>query len=288
MALNTRLKAAAVAHGRPVTELRRQFLTQRFLARVFHADGTSGWVLTGGSGLLVRLPGARHSRDLDLLTDQPDASAAIAELREVTSGASRLDPFTFDVSAPSRIYGQTGGATTRVRAFHGVTPVGTFPVDVAERRSLVGHVDHAAPTPVITIDGVTPPPDFTLYPLADQIADKIAATYYRYGPNRSASTRFHDLVDLVLICDRSSFVASDLRAALTAEFRRRFMPEPQTIGLPGSRWPDGYKAAVRGCAVPPDAATIVGALHAVGQCLNPVLTGARTTGTWNPTTRTWE
>ncbi|WP_420811603.1 nucleotidyl transferase AbiEii/AbiGii toxin family protein [Nocardia mangyaensis] len=44
------------------------------LARVF-VDPFGPWILKGGTSLLVRIPGARHSQDLDLL--HPDAAAEV-------------------------------------------------------------------------------------------------------------------------------------------------------------------------------------------------------------------
>ncbi len=63
--LNDRIRVAARGRGVSAQQLQRQFLLQRFLARVFDMpDGP--WVLKGGAGLLVRLPGARHSQAVDL------------------------------------------------------------------------------------------------------------------------------------------------------------------------------------------------------------------------------
>ena len=38
---------------------------------------------------------------------------------------------------------------------------------------------------------------YRAYPLVDHIADKVAATFQRYGEMEQPSTRFRDLVDLV-------------------------------------------------------------------------------------------
>ncbi|MBA2324515.1 MAG: nucleotidyl transferase AbiEii/AbiGii toxin family protein [Pseudonocardiales bacterium] len=57
--------------GRTYNQVALEFALQRFLARVF-ADADSPWVLKGGTSLLVRLAGARHSRDLDLLHPSVD------------------------------------------------------------------------------------------------------------------------------------------------------------------------------------------------------------------------
>ncbi|MCZ4589630.1 nucleotidyl transferase AbiEii/AbiGii toxin family protein [Rhodococcus opacus] len=287
MALNARIKSVANATGAPAAQVRRQFLAQRFLARVF-ADPTAPWVLTGGTGLLVRLAGARHSEDLDLLhTSGADAQAAIADLRATIAATEGLDPFRFTISVPTTLHGLTGGATVRVNAHLGTTAAGNFPVDLAVGRSTVGRIERLAPAPILELDGITPTPAITLYPIADQLADKIAATYYRYGPRRSPSTRFHDLVDLLFIVTHCSVPAADTRAALTSEFRRRQMPAVTAISVPGDRWHDGYRRTARLAGLANEHTDLDAALAAVGACLNPLLDGTRTTGTWTPGYAAW-
>lgn len=284
MALNARIKSVATATGAPAAQVRRQFLAQRFLARVF-ADPTAPWVLTGGTGLLVRLAGARHSEDLDLLhTSGTDTAAALADLRHTINATDDLDPFRFTISDPATLHGLTGGATVRVRARLGTTDAGNFPVDLAVGRSTVGHVDRLAPAPVLALEGLTPAPQIALYPIADQIADKVAATYYRYGPRSSPSTRFHDLVDLLFIVTHCPVPAADTSAALASEFRRREMPAVAAISAPGDRWHDGYRRTARLAGVSDD---LDAALTAVGACLNPLLDGTRSTGTWSPDAASW-
>ncbi|MFV0428257.1 MAG: hypothetical protein ACK5KO_02335 [Arachnia sp.] len=79
-ALEDRLKAEVRNRGRPVEQLRRKFLFQRFLALVFARPDTC-WVLKGGANLLMRLDGAPSSKDLDLLhLDEVEPQVAIAEL----------------------------------------------------------------------------------------------------------------------------------------------------------------------------------------------------------------
>jgi hypothetical protein len=48
-------------------------------------------------------------------------------------------------------------------------------------------------------------------PLIDHVADKVAATYERYGETRMPSTRYRDLVDLISIVTGTS-VPADGRA----------------------------------------------------------------------------
>lgn len=80
-AVDAKLKAQARRDGCPFAELRREFLYQRFLARIFHQE--SLWVLKGGIGLLTRLPGARHSRDIDLMHLTATPADAEAEVRAI-------------------------------------------------------------------------------------------------------------------------------------------------------------------------------------------------------------
>jgi hypothetical protein len=58
-----RLKTESKKCGRPVKELQREFVLQRFLSRVF-AAADSPWVLKGGAGLLIRLPGSRYKTSI--------------------------------------------------------------------------------------------------------------------------------------------------------------------------------------------------------------------------------
>lgn len=110
-ALNHQLRVAARSRGRPEGELRRQFLTHRFLARVFGRPA-SGWVLLGGVGLLVRIPGARATKDIDLLHTTSTVAEAVLELEGLLAG-QHLDPLTFQVAVLKQMSGRTRGATSR-------------------------------------------------------------------------------------------------------------------------------------------------------------------------------
>ncbi|WP_330257044.1 hypothetical protein OG874_22245 [Nocardia sp. NBC_00565] len=80
--LKSRIQTQAKQTRRPAAALRREFFMQRFLARVFD-DPAAPWIVTGGGGLLVRLPGARSSQDLDLIRTDTEITDAIDELRRV-------------------------------------------------------------------------------------------------------------------------------------------------------------------------------------------------------------
>ena len=145
--LNDRIRATARARGVSAQQLQRQFLLQRFLARVFDVpDGP--WVLKGGAGLLVRIPGARHSQDVDLARAGTDVATAVAELREL-AGRDVGDPLRFVVGDPTSMTGARPGAQVRVDVYLGVTRFDRFPVDLATGGRLVTRLDHARPAPAV-------------------------------------------------------------------------------------------------------------------------------------------
>jgi hypothetical protein len=87
---------------------------------------------------------------------------------------------------------------------------------------------------------------YRAYPLVDHIADKIAATYDRYGSSRMPSTRYRDLVDLVAIITGASVDATAQRAALESEFARRGHALPDHFDIPDrALWIPGYAAEAR-------------------------------------------
>ena len=98
------LRAAIVARAKTATradprftvqERLRQFACARLLARIF-TYGPENWVLKGGVSLLARVPGARHSLDVDLWARQHSLAEAERAL-ERASSVDLGDHSTFDV-----------------------------------------------------------------------------------------------------------------------------------------------------------------------------------------------
>jgi len=284
-ALDDRLKTVAAARGRDVNLMRRQFLLQRYLARVFY-DPASPWVLKGGTGLLVRLPGARHSQDIDLLHPEAELAAAVAELRRVAD-IGGLDPFAFTVGEPTSMLGGVAGATVRITVSLGATVLDRFLLDLSTGRVLVAGLERHQLEPMVEIADVAALPEVTLYPLPDQIADKVAAMVERHGPRRRASTRYRDLVDLVLIVRSCEVDAELTRAALSAQAHRRELTLPVTLSAPSPAWVVGYRDAVGDATLPAELRTLQAALTAAGRCVNALLDGTVTRGTWDPVEQHW-
>jgi hypothetical protein len=284
-----RLRAAARERGRPPGELHREFLLQRFLARIFAQP--SAWVLKGGAGLLVRLPGARYSDDLDLLypLQETDLIQAVAELRQLASQPLDGDYLRFEIADPRARIGQTADqvvAQVKVAARVGTAQFGGFPIDLSMKQRPLPNVDRVRPDPVVELPGVAGLPEFVLYPLPDQIADKVCAMYDTYGGHQP-STRYHDLVDLALIVTTSRIDALPTAEALRAEAARRGVRLPASLESPGVQWTSGYAATAADTSLPPELQTLDAALDTVGSCLNPLLQEANSRGVWDPIAACW-
>jgi hypothetical protein len=280
-----RLKTRAKATGRPVNELEREYLLQRFLARVF-SDPDSLWILKGGTSLLARLPGARHSQDIDLLHRTFTLDAAVEDLRRVAA-VDAGDPFRFVLGEPVAMAGIVDGAQIRVTAYLGAIEFGRFPIDLSTELAFVAEIERLRPDSVVEVPDVAPLPEFTLYPLVDQVADKVCAMYERHGPQQTASTRFRDLVDLVLITHEFPLSGTQLSEALAQEATRRGLVLPTAVASPGGAWAGGYPKIARRTIVPVELQSLDAALAAVARCIDPVLARAVDAKFWAPDHQAW-
>jgi predicted nucleotidyltransferase component of viral defense system len=270
-ALDDRLKTAARRQGIPFNALRRQFVLECYLARVFSLP-EDRWVLKGGTGLAVRIPGARHSRDLDLCNTatNTELSTCVEELAAAGRSASR-DPFVFDITRKTELTGIAEGIQLTVDARLGPASFERFPIDLTTRLEFVGQIEIVTKPLPVTIDGVAPPPPMRLYPISDQIADKVAAMYQDY--NGHSSGRFRDLVDLVIIVSAPGFHLDidTVTAALQIQQSVRRMTLPAAMTAPGPSWTHEYPTNARRTGIPHSLQTLDAALRHVGAALNPVL-----------------
>jgi hypothetical protein len=240
----------------------------------------------GWGRLLVRLPGARHSRDLDLLHSSKHLDEAIKELAEL-AGRAGGDPFSFVVGAAVRMEGQVAGAQIKVDAYLGTTRFARFPIDLSTELHVIARVERRQPRPVVEVPGVDTLPEFTLYPLPDQVADKVCAMFEKHGHVAAPSSRYRDLVDLVLIIANLPLDAEDTITALASEAQRRGLTLPARPESPGPQWDSGYRAVARDTTLPADLRELPAALSEAGACLNPLLTREITGGQWEPAEHRW-
>lgn len=282
-AVEVRLGVAATTSGRPVNEVRRHYLTQRFLARVY-ARPNPDWVLLGGSALLARIPGARHSQDVDFVYSH-DLTAAATALAELIAADPAPDPFTFDITASKP--GDDNHLTLKITARLGATIIDTFPVDITRRPSFPT-IDTVHVESVIAIDDVDELPPFLTIPLAHQVADKLCAMYETHGAARLPSSRFRDLVDLVIVITRpggTELAANSVTSAVVAEQLRRGITIPPDLPPPGPQWATGYnRMALR--QLPRTLNRLEPSLNMLRAFAGPILAGTAY-GTWHPQSHRW-
>lgn len=291
-ALQGRARAAARTGTRTVSELLEHFFLARLLARVFHHE-PDRWVLKGGQALLVRYPDARHSRDVDLLYrpgDAPDLDAAITALN-AAAGIDLDDHLRFEFHDYSDALAVGVARRTRFAVYIGNTRMAVLGVDLVVDHLPVGKTVISDLPPMFDLNGIGRWPAARLYPIVDHVADKICAMVERHGPKGLVSSRYRDLVDLVLIVLREDINGEELHMVLHTEVRRRQARSvqitlPERFQIPDSTWESGY--AKQAAAVPllAEFRTLAAAAELASAFVDPLL-GPRHPGTWRASQRGW-
>jgi nucleotidyltransferase AbiEii toxin of type IV toxin-antitoxin system len=107
-----------------------------------------------------------------------------------------------------------------VTAYIGATQWASFHVDlVGSDITMTGEPEPVPPLARVAMPDVEQH-GYQAYPLVDHVADKVAATFDRYGNSEAPSTRYKDLVDLVAIVTEASVEAAAQMTALDSEARR--------------------------------------------------------------------
>lgn len=281
-ALTDRLKTVAKTSRWPLPQLQRQIAHDRLLTRLYLVD--RGWIVKGAVALLARDLGVRATIDVDVYRDSTRELAG----RELRAAASRDigDWFRFELGAPRTAGGGARGTRVPVAAYVGTTPWAQFHVDVVGSEvGMTGAPEDVRALMPVAIPDVEPR-GYLAYPLVDHVADKVAATFDRYGDSEAPSTRYKDLVDLVAIVTRASIAAEAQMAALASEAKRRPAVFPRRFEVPArDLWERGY-AAEADRSLLPRARTLDEALAVVRPFLDPLLDGTAA-GTWDPRLGRW-
>ena len=263
-------------------QLQRQIAYDRLLQRLYLAD--PGWIVKGAAALLARDLGVRATIDIDVYRDLA-RDAAERELRAAVT-ADLGDWFRFEIGRAHAVSDGAPGVRLPVRAYVGPTVWASFQVDVVgSELRMTGQPDDVSPLAQVGMPDVEQH-DYRAYPLVDHVADKIAATFQRYGPGEVPSTRYKDLVDLVAIVTQASVDAELQRAALASEADRRVIVLPSHFFVPDrALWERGY-AAEAGRSLLTRGRTLDEALEIVLPFADPLLEG-NATGRWIPDDGRW-
>jgi hypothetical protein len=279
-ALTDRLKETVEESRWTLQQLQRQVAYDRFLERLYLVD--EGWIVKGATALLARDLGMRGSLDVDLYREAA-REVAEAELRQ--AAATDLgDWFRFEIGA-GRLIG-SDAVRLPVKTVIGATTWVAFHVDlVGANLRMTGQPEDVPPLARGMIPNVEQR-GYRAYPLIDHVADKIAGTYERHGDAQMPSTRFRDLIDLVVIVAGATVEAEGQRAALASEFQRRGLTLPGVFNVPDRPlWLTGYAAEARRSLLD-RARTLDDALAIVQPFVDPILDGTAS-GSWDWQQQRW-
>jgi hypothetical protein len=281
-ALTDRLRDLEKKSRWRLPQLQRQFAYDRLLQRLYRAD--RGWIIKGAAALLARDLGVRGTIDIDVYRDMA-RDAAEAELRDAAA-ADLGDWFRFEVGPGQAVGDGAPGVRLPVKAYVGTTEWASFHVDlVGSELRMTGEPEDVPPLAQLAMPDVDQS-EYRAYPLVDHIADKIAATFQRYGPSQAPSTRYKDLVDLVALVSHASVEAGAQLAALASEAERRGITLPRRFNVPDRKlWETGYAAEARRSLLD-TGKTLDDALAIVTPFANPLLDGTAR-GSWDPDERAW-
>ncbi|WP_417541401.1 nucleotidyl transferase AbiEii/AbiGii toxin family protein [Microbacterium maritypicum] len=254
----------------------------RFLSRVFAAGSESGWLLKGGTSILARVPEARHTQDLDLAASQSTLDEAVEDLRARVQ-RDLGDHLSFElVSVRATGQGDTqpdvqtrqvtfacfaGGGAARKR-------FGEVKVDLVVGPPPTGDVEVIEPAARLQLARPLQTSPYRLFPLVDQVAEKVCATMSTAYPGGRPSSRVKDLVDLVVIARTQIVPLRPLQLAIaTQQIHSRLDPFEQLVIPEG--WGKRYQAMA--AATPPAAAvpTVERASELMESFLTPALAPGR-------------
>ncbi|MBT0770179.1 nucleotidyl transferase AbiEii/AbiGii toxin family protein [Kineosporia sp. J2-2] len=271
----------------------RQARFDRFLTRVFAKGQDSEWMLKGGMSMLARVPRSRTTKDMDLATqhaaDLATAEQALVELAALDLG----DHLTFQLirSSPTGLGDNQPGVETRRYVFACLdadygTQIDTVTVDVVVGPPPVATPEIVEPANRLRLRRPLVTHPYRLYPVADQIADKVCATMDSSYPGGRRSSRVKDLVDLVVLARTQHVELAELRRAIDAKRRLSNIEPFHHFDVP-DEWASTYPATARGVPIAAEY-SVRTATALVASLIDPALAASPGTGAWNPRVTAWE
>jgi hypothetical protein len=266
----------------------RQTYFDRFLCRIFSEGLDSEWLVKGGTGMLARVPQTRATKDVDLVRGGYDLTEALEDLTRL-AGIDLGDHFRFVYANHTESVGgeaqpYTEGYRVSFDTYIGVKKAGPVHVDLVVGAGLTAAVSVVEPANRLDLPRLAGHP-YRLYPVVDQIADKVCATMTVYPTGDS--TREKDLVDIVVLAVTQDIEATALRTAIFTELRRRRLEPFDRFVLPAG-WGPAYARMARSVPHCADFATVDSARILVKMFIDPVLSGVVSGTTWLHSEREWK
>lgn len=280
-------KAAAADPSLNTNERIRLEYFNRFLSRVFSEGTNSEWLLKGGTGMLARVPSTRTTLDIDLYRDGFTLGQALADLRRLAE-VDLSDHFRFVYTGHETSIGgdeqpYTDGYRVAFDVYIGTKKKSTLYVDLAIGAGLTAPVSIVEPASALCLPRLVSN-DYRLYPVVDQIADKVCATMKTYGDR--PSSREKDLVDLVVLAVTQDVDGTALGSAISTEARRRQMEPFEHFVVPDA-WGRGYAKLAKSVPYCADFPTTDLARELVTRFIDPALDGSASGKKWSLEARSW-
>jgi len=277
-------KAAAADPSLSINVRIRLEYFNRFLSRVFCEGADSEWLLKGGTGMLARLPSTRTTLDIDLYRDGFTLDQALADLRRLAS-TDLGDHFRFEYAGHEKSIGgeeqpYTEGYVVSFEAFIGPRNKGSLNVDLAVGVGLTAPVTTTEPANALDLPRLVRH-EYRLYPVVDQIADKVCAIMQTYHERPSSREK-----DLAVLAVTQNVDGTALGIAISTEARRRLMEPFDHFAVP-SDWGRRYAKLAKPVPYCADYSTVDLARDLVTRFINPSLDGGAAGKTWAPETRSW-
>ncbi|MGH3350651.1 MAG: nucleotidyl transferase AbiEii/AbiGii toxin family protein [Nocardioides sp.] len=260
---------------------------RRFLSRVFSEGQESEWILKGGTGMLARVPSTRSTLDIDLYREGFTLDQALDDLRRL-AGVDLGDHFRFVYTGHQASIGgeeqpYTDGYRVSFDVYVGAQKKTRINIDLAIGVGVTAQVTSATPASGLALPRLASYP-YRLYPVVDQIADKVCATMADY--HGRPSSREKDLVDLVVLATTQEVSGQALQTAIAHETHLRQM-EPITQFAVPSRWGAAYAKMARSVPYCTNYRTVDQARELVAAFIDPVLNGSAAESTWTPASLAW-
>ncbi len=259
VALEDRLKKLAREESLDFQRVRRQVAFDRLLCRLFH-EPTAPWLLKGGYAMELRLKTARTTRDIDLgLKRLPrpaeDWAANEATVLESLREAGQLDlhdffTFIFGAATEELDAAPYGGARFPVEARLAGRTFVKFHLDVSTGYVLRQPYESLSGRDWLGFAGAEGV-NFPAVSSEEQFAEKLHA--YTLPRQGRENTRVKDLVDLVLLIERTKLDAARLPKAIRETFQRRKTHRiPSTLLSPPASWFRPFAGMAAECGLEPD------------------------------------
>ncbi|MEI2699978.1 MAG: nucleotidyl transferase AbiEii/AbiGii toxin family protein [Microthrixaceae bacterium] len=227
------------------------------------------------------------TRDIDLYRGSYGLDEAVEDLRRLAE-RDLGDHFRFVYTGHRAILAgeaqpYTDGYRVEFDTYIGAQKKSSIGVDLSTGAGLTAEPTITAPASALDLPRLVGF-EYRLYPVVDQIADKVCATMQRYDDR--PSSREKDLVDIVVLAVTQDIDGTALTTAITTESSRREMDPIEHFVVP-AQWGPAYKKQAQRVPYCADVVDVDNAQELASALIDPALEGTAAGLTWRATTRAW-